>query len=148
MRFKWIRVHKLTFAVLLAATCMIGWVRTVTVAQNPSQSQAPRTSIHISTGSSEDPEKAAMALAERDANLAEAQLKSLRDEAAKLRHRLRRVEGGIKRWESLLGALRQSQGVAPRMKPDDPPAPSLAVPVPPTSLEDVPARAGEPRNQK
>ncbi len=84
MRFKWIRVHKLTFAVLLAATCVIGWVRTVTVAQNPSQSQAPRTSIHISTGSSEDPEKAAMALAERDANLAEAQLKSLRDEAAKL----------------------------------------------------------------
>jgi hypothetical protein len=42
--------------------------------------------------------------------MAESQLKSLKDEEAKLRDRLRKVEGGIKRWESLLGALKQSQG--------------------------------------
>ena len=63
MRFKWIRVHKLAFAVLLVATCMIGWVTTVTVAQNQSQSQSSTQPHHLTftIGSSEDPEKAAMA---------------------------------------------------------------------------------------
>ncbi len=42
--------------------------------------------------------------------MAESQLKSLKSEEAKLRDRLRKVEAGIKRWESLLGALKQSEG--------------------------------------
>ena len=42
--------------------------------------------------------------------MAESQLKSLKAEEAKLRDRLRKVEAGIKRWESLLGALKQTQG--------------------------------------
>lgn len=57
----------------------------------------------------EDPEKAATVFVEQNEKHAEAQLKALRDEEAKLRDRLRKVEGGIKRWESLLGALKQSR---------------------------------------
>lgn len=42
--------------------------------------------------------------------MAESQLTSLKAEEAKLKDRLRKVEAGIKRWESLVGALKQSQG--------------------------------------
>ena len=51
-----------------------------------------------------------MAFVEQNQKMAESQLKNLKDEEAKLRDRLRKVEAGIKRWESLLGALKQSQG--------------------------------------
>ncbi len=58
----------------------------------------------------EDPEKVASAFLEHNQKLAEAQLKSLREEAEKLRARLTKVEAGIKRWDRLLQALKQSQG--------------------------------------
>ncbi len=50
-----------------------------------------------------------MTFVEQNQKMAESQLTSLKAEEAKLRDRLRKVEAGIKRWESLLGALKQSQ---------------------------------------
>ncbi len=63
-----------------------------------------------------DPEKAALAFAEENQKQAETQLKALKEEEAKLKARLQKVESGIRRWESLLTALKQSQG-----SPDEPP---------------------------
>jgi hypothetical protein len=60
----------------------------------------------------EDPEKAALAFAQENQKMAEAHVKALQDEEAKLRARLQKVEAGLKRWETLLDALKQSQGVA------------------------------------
>jgi hypothetical protein len=60
----------------------------------------------------EDPEKAALAFAHENEKMAESQVKALKDEEAKLRARLRKIEAGIQRWENLLEALKQSQGVA------------------------------------
>ena len=73
----------------------------------------------------EDPEKAALAFVEQNQKQAESQLKNLKDEEANLRARLRKVEAGIKRWESLLGALKQSQvlAVAPTSPVDNPKPP-------------------------
>ena len=58
----------------------------------------------------DDPEKAAMVFVEQNEKMAESQLQNLRAEQAKLRARLLKVEAGIKRWDTLLGALKQSQG--------------------------------------
>ena len=58
----------------------------------------------------DDPEKVANVFLEQNQKLAEAQLKALKDEAEKLRARLTKVEAGIKRWDRLLEALKQSQG--------------------------------------
>jgi hypothetical protein len=72
---------------------------------------APESPIELSPiNDPDDPEKAAMAFVEQNQKLAESQLKNLKDEQAKLRARLQKVEGGIKRWEALVGALKQSQG--------------------------------------
>ena len=60
----------------------------------------------------DDPEKVATAFLEQNQKLAEAHLKTLKEEAEKLKARLLKVEAGIKRWDSLLGALKQSQGKA------------------------------------
>jgi hypothetical protein len=60
----------------------------------------------------EDPEKAAQAFVEQNQKLAESQLKHLKDEEARLRARLQKVEGGIRRWETLLDALKQSHSIA------------------------------------
>jgi hypothetical protein len=60
----------------------------------------------------DDPEKAAEAFVQENQKLADAQLKALKDEAEKLRARLRKVEAGIKRWESLKNALQKSQELA------------------------------------
>ena len=68
----------------------------------------------------DDPEKAAMAFVEQNQKLAESQLKNLKDEQAKLRARLQKVEGGIKRWEALVGALKQSQGSVVVASPANP----------------------------
>jgi len=57
----------------------------------------------------DDPEKAAQAFVQENEKLAELQLKALKDEADKLRARLRKVEAGIKRWQSLKEALQRSQ---------------------------------------
>jgi len=58
---------------------------------------------------SEDPEKAVQSFVEQNQKLAETQLKNLRDEQAKLRARLQKVEAGIKRWEVLVEALKLSK---------------------------------------
>jgi len=67
---------------------------------------------------SEDPEKAALAFVEQNQKHAESQLKNLKNEEAKLRARLQKVQAGIRRWETLIGAFKQNQGsvvvVAPR----------------------------------
>jgi hypothetical protein len=60
-------------------------------------------------GASDDPEKSALAFLEQNRKVAQDQLKGLKDEAEKLRSRLQKVEAGIKRWESLLEALKRSE---------------------------------------
>jgi hypothetical protein len=60
----------------------------------------------------EDPEKVVTVFVEQNQKRAETQLKHLKDEAEKLRTRLRKVDAGIKGWESLLEALRQCHGAA------------------------------------
>src|SRR5262245_50680608 len=57
----------------------------------------------------DDPEKVATAFLDQNQKLAETHLKTLKDEAVKLRARLTKVEAGIKRWERLLEALKQSR---------------------------------------
>ena len=61
---------------------------------------------------SEDPEKVASEFLEQNRKLAETQVKALKEEAEKLRTRLAKVEGGIKRWDRLLEALKRSQEAA------------------------------------
>ena len=60
----------------------------------------------------EDPEKVASDFLEHNHKFAEAQLKALKEEAEKLKARLAKVEGGIKRWDRLLEALKQSGATA------------------------------------
>ena len=82
---------------------------------------APESPIELSPiNDPDDPEKAAMAFVEQNQKLAESQLKNLKDEQAKLRARLQKVEGGIKRWEALVGALKQSQGSVVVASPANP----------------------------
>jgi hypothetical protein len=71
---------------------------------------APAALSSVAATVKEDPEKAALAFAEENQKQAEAQLRALKDEEAKLRARLRKVEAGIKRWQTLLLGLKQSQG--------------------------------------
>jgi hypothetical protein len=59
---------------------------------------------------SADPEKAAFVFVMENQKLAESQLKNLKDEESKLKARLLKVQAGIQRWESLVEALKQSQG--------------------------------------
>ena len=85
----------------------------------------------------EDPEKAALAFVAQNQKQAEFQLKNLKDEEANLKARLRKVEAGIKRWESLLGALKQSQAIAPHRI-------SGSVVVPPSTIKDDPDTVLDP----
>jgi hypothetical protein len=84
---------------------------------NPAQGSTIEPSLRTD---SDDPEKAALAFVEQNQKLAESQLKNLKDEEAKLRARLQKVEGGIRRWEALLGALKQSQGSDSLTRPSNP----------------------------
>jgi hypothetical protein len=56
-----------------------------------------------------DPEKAALVFVAENQKLAESQLKNLRDEESMLKARLLKVQAGVRRWESLVQALKQSQ---------------------------------------
>jgi hypothetical protein len=86
----------------------------------PSASKRPAPAIdseqavapvdHRSIGDQEDPEMSAVAFVEQNQKIAESQLKNLIAEQTKLRERLQKVDAGIKRWETLLSALKQSQG--------------------------------------
>ncbi len=60
----------------------------------------------------EDPEKVASDFLEHNHKFAEAQLKALKEEAEKLKARLAKVEAGIKRWDRLLEAIKQSEGTS------------------------------------
>ena len=64
------------------------------------------------TVENDDPEKSVQAFVTQNRKVAEGQLKSLKSEAERLRARLQKVEAGIKRWESLVSALDQSEGAA------------------------------------
>jgi nucleotide-binding universal stress UspA family protein len=55
-----------------------------------------------------DPEKVASDFLEQNQKMAEAHLKALKEEAEKLKARLTKVEAGIKRWDRLLEAFKQS----------------------------------------
>jgi hypothetical protein len=88
---------------------------------------------------SDDPEKAALAFVEQNQKQAEAQLQNLRAEEAKLQARLKKVEAGIKRWESLLGALKQSKGSVAVGVPGNPEGWKKAAPGP-ASDSDLPDR--------
>jgi hypothetical protein len=75
--------------------------------------------------------------------LAESQLRNLKDEESKLKSRLLKVQAGIKRWESLAQALKQSQEsvavvvpdvVRSRVETDPDTAPQHLEPVGPTSI--------------
>ncbi len=119
----------------LFAFCAIGWLAATVLAQAPGDPETKPALQEISPQPSgpiiaapvelpvpkvetekvaapviDDPEKEARAFAEQNEKVAEAKLKALKAEEARLRARLERVEGGIKRWESLLGAIKQSQG--------------------------------------
>jgi hypothetical protein len=65
---------------------------------------------HQGISDQDDPEKAAVAFVEQNQKMAESQLKNLIAEQTRLRERLQKVDAGIKRWETLLSALKQSQG--------------------------------------
>jgi phage shock protein A len=75
----------------------------------------------------DDPEKTATAFLEQNQKLAETNLKALKEEAEKLRARLTKVEAGVRRWERLLEALKQSEG---DLGADSPPARVSSVVIP------------------
>jgi hypothetical protein len=94
---------------------------TTAKAEPPAPSKEPALDANSLVGSAaDDPEKSAMAFVEQNQKMAESQLTNLKAEEAKLRDRLRKVEAGIKRWESLLGALKQSQGSVAIVGPGNP----------------------------
>jgi hypothetical protein len=68
----------------------------------------------------DDPEVSAQSFVERNQKEALAHLQALTAEAEKLRARLAKLESGIKRWQTLVNALRSAQGVTAA---DDPAAP-------------------------
>jgi hypothetical protein len=123
MPFLSTKAPRLTCTAGLAALCLIGWAARATLAQDPAIAPIPSGgsgSQIVDQGFSregEDPEKAAIAFLESNQKMAESQLHSLRAEEAKLRARLQKVEAGIKRWDSLLGALEQSQRGAEGLLP-------------------------------
>ena len=85
----------------------------------------------------DDPEKSAQAFVERSRKEAEAHLKALTTEAAQLRSRLAKLESGIKRWQTLVNALKGTQATA------------LSEDASPSDLEPLPqAATGDPRADK
>ncbi len=81
----------------------------------PAKAPAPEATPAVSrpvADASDDPEKNVQSFVAQNRKVAEGQLKGLKDEAEKLRARLKKVEGGIKRWESLLAALEKSEAIA------------------------------------
>jgi hypothetical protein len=90
----------------------------------------------VAAPSTEDPEKSAQRFAERSRREAEAHLKALTTEAAQLRARLAKLESGIKRWQTLVNALKGTQGSS--LSEDSP-----------SDLEPLPqAAAADPRADK
>ena len=88
----------------------------------------------------EDPEKSVRAFVEQNRKVAQEELKKLKDEAERLRARLGKVEGGIRRWETLLTALENSEKT---MKPAFKPVSEKPTELEPTLLEPAPRAAKE-----
>ena len=114
-----------------------------TLGTSPSPQPSATVSSNPSTAAdSEDPEKAVQSFVEQNQKEAETQLKNLRDEQAKLRARLQKVEAGIKRWEVLVEALKMSKNVnsdIPRPRIVPPPAPDT-----PDALDAIPKARFQP----
>jgi hypothetical protein len=137
------RMPTLAWAGIVMVLVVVGWVAKATVAQDRRQkppisvdAAAIEADLDIGASASSistDPEKAALVFVAENQKLAESQLGNLKDEESKLKARLLKVQAGIKRWESLVEALKQSQEsvavVAPR-------APTSRV-VSPAELEPV-----------
>ena len=90
--------------------------------QLPSTPVAPPpidpTAPSLAGPANDDPEKNAQTFVEQNRKVAQDELKKLKDEAERLRTRLAKVEGGIRRWEALLAALENSEKSArPAFKP-------------------------------
>ncbi len=101
---------------------------------NPADDQAPAGRYFEQPLGTDDPEKNAQAFAEQNRKMAESQLKTLKEEEARLRARLQKVESGIKRWQALLEALKQSESVSDE----------ALEPIPQQSItRSVPRRAGD-----
>jgi hypothetical protein len=62
----------------------------------------------------DEPEQAAEAFLAESRKLAETRIESLKWEAERLRSRLEKIEGGIRRWETVLRALQSGPADAPR----------------------------------
>jgi hypothetical protein len=94
----------------------------------------------------DDPEKVATAFVDQNQKLAETHLKTLKDEAEKLRARLTKVEAGIKRWDRLLEALKQSRNaeLTARSPVQHNPARDESAPAIPSAGADAPS-LGEAR---
>ena len=86
----------------------------------------------------DDPERGVIVFVEENQKHAESQLKALKEEAEKLRARLTKVEAGIKRWDRVLEALKQSQSTVATVSPDDraPASPKANVPTEQPVLKD------------
>jgi hypothetical protein len=118
---------KLAIVVTFVGVACFGWVVRYTLAQGGDRTRpkvdAPAdlplvkpeplgdldAAAKGSTVEDEDPEKAAKAFVDQNRRVAEDRLKSLKDEAEKLRSRLRKVEAGIRRWETLVSALNREE---------------------------------------
>ena len=93
-------------------------------------------------GDNEDPEKTVQAFVAQNRKVAEGQLKSLKSEAERLRARLQKVEAGIRRWESLVAVLDQSEAAAKDLA-----GPSNLEPIPAARRQFRPkAKVGQPAN--
>jgi hypothetical protein len=106
----------LTLGILVAGITLAGCLAGLSLAQSPPQGPPLADVIPSDTASApeaQDPEAAVRLFIEQNQKQAESQLKNLKDEAERLRARLQKVEAGIKRWETYLSAIKQSQDVAP-----------------------------------
>jgi len=120
------------------------------VAVNQPSKPAAALAVNPATSEdSEDPERAVQSFVEQNQKLAETQLKNLRDEQAKLRARLQKVEAGIKRWEVLVEALKRSKKgsvVSSESRPQLVPGPTDETP---DVLDAIPkSRIGPPSQPK
>lgn len=127
-------------------------------ADGPSPAPDAAAAPNPSAADNEDPEKAVQSFVDQNQKVAETQLKNLRDEEAKLRARLQKVEAGIKRWEVLVEALKVSKNgsvvsprfrVVPALRPDTPDDLN-AIPKsrigPPPAAEKIDPMSDEPRS--
>ncbi len=97
----------------------------------------------------DDPEQNARAFVERNRKEAQDELKKLKEEAERLRARLGKVEGGIRRWEALLRSLDNSEQIAPpvTVRPGSTNEPTSLEPVPGVRPA-APVRESEPNPPK